>query len=162
MSVRGLELPSRRRRRPSGFSVVEIVLVLATIATLTAIVAPRYATASQSAALDAAARRVVAELEAIRERARASSSVATVQVSTLTSSIRVSGIPTERMLGAASGLILADPPYGVEVSSVSFGGGSTFTFDARGEPNTRGSITLRRGDATRTVSVVGSGAISWK
>jgi len=63
-------MASSPRIRPRAFSLIEVVLVLSLLAVVAAIAIPRYAASLSHYRLDAAARRVAADLALARQRAK--------------------------------------------------------------------------------------------
>src|SRR5688500_3620188 len=80
------------RRQGTGFTLAEMVMVVAITATLAAITIPRYLTALNRYRLDAAARRIAADLTMARLNARDTGTARTVTFATSTDSYDISGM----------------------------------------------------------------------
>ncbi len=148
------------RRRLRAFSLVELVITIAVVGILAAIAVPRFARAQDGAALDAAARRVVAELTAIRERAIVSRTAATVSLAIGRGVMRVNGIETAGLSCAGGGFTIEDAPYGVTVGTVTWDS-SAIAFDAFGASES-GKFTIVRDRQSRTIFVEATGAVRWE
>lgn len=144
---------NHRHRRPisSGFSLIELMLVIGIIAVFSAMAAPRYAGSLYRYRADAAAKRISADITMAQSRARA-----TASSRSLIFSGNTYRIPSERDLAVAANTYAVDlttAPYFVSISTVNFGGAATLTFNGYGVPSAAGSITIRSGPTTRAISV---------
>jgi len=128
----GFRGPSNSPRR--GFSLLELVFVLAIITILSAVAVPKYAAALARYRVDAAAKRVKAELLLARRVARMSGASQVVDISNYQS-------------------ILSEPPYQAVIVSADFDGDEEVVFDGYGVPDSGGTATVQVGVTQRTVVV---------
>lgn len=136
-----------------GFSLVELVLTVMIVGIVAAMAVPRYVGAMNRYHVDAAARRVVADIDHARSQATARSRSRRME-------FRVSGgqiwmlemgtleDPTDKYKTK-----LKDEPYASEMESADFGGDHYLVFDGYGKPDSGGSVVVRRGELVRTISV---------
>ncbi|MGD9689889.1 MAG: Tfp pilus assembly protein FimT/FimU [Phycisphaerales bacterium] len=144
-------LPSRRR---SAFTLVELVLVLSVLAIASAVAVPRYAHAIQRYRLDAAAKRIAADLEYVGAYARAQSAGHSVTFDIPTCGYTSTAAPTGPDRHKASMKIsLGGEPYRVALISASFGGSSTATFNGFGTPAAGGSVLIGAGKEGRRITL---------
>lgn len=137
----------------TGFSLIELSLVLAIMAILAAVAAPRYASAVARYRTDAAARRVAADLNAACADARMTSSSRSVVFNRSTGIYQISGMRELDSSGTAYSVNLSADPYLVSVGTANFGGTAQVTFSAFGAPDNAGSVTVVGGGITRTISL---------
>jgi len=135
----------------SGFSLVELVMVVAIVGVLSAIAIPRYAGTVTRYRLDAAADRMVADLKLARRHATTSSSDVAVTVTATALNIpSIDGIDDATPYHTD----FSAPPYSVKIASVNLtAGGGTVTFNGHGAADTGGTIVLSLGGETRTVTL---------
>ena len=139
--------------RHPGYSLLELVLVLGIMVILAAIAAPRYAGAASRYRAEGAARRIVADLELARTRARTYGSSQTVSFSVGANGYQMPGLPSLKDSSTPYCVTLSDPPYQATLLEVDFGGDETVNFDGWGVPDSGGWVTLRVGDIGRKVSL---------
>lgn len=143
------------RRRSSGFSLVELVLVVAITMILAAIAAPRYGSAAGRYRADLAARRVADDLRLAQAHARLTSASCTVNFTPATEQYQLAGVAS---LDGGAGDYTVDlrtDPYDAGITSADFGGPATVVFSGWGLPNSGGSVVVTAGSETRTVVVDG-------
>ncbi len=144
-----------------GFSLFEVLLVLAIMAIFTAVAAPRYGRASGRYRADLAARRVMADLRLAQSCAKATSSTRTVSFFTATDQYQLSNVSAPDGVPGDYTVVLSGEPYGADLTSVSFNGNSQVIFNGWGLPNKGGTVVLSAGAEQRTVGVDGvTGRIS--
>jgi prepilin-type N-terminal cleavage/methylation domain-containing protein len=134
----------RRRAGQDGFTLIELILVLATVAVVAAMAAPRYAGALANYRSRCAAQRVATDLAAAAAEALAQSSARTVRFDRAAAAYTVNGGAPVR---------LDQEPYRAALVSVDLGGDEAITFDGYGAPDSGGTIVVRSGSFTRSVRV---------
>lgn len=144
----------RRAVVRSGFSMLEVVAVLAIIATMGMIAIPRYGAAVARYRVHAAATRIASELDRIRDRSRRAGEAHTVKF--------VAGKGGMLILRTAdasveSRLQLKTEPYWSIVNQASLGGDSEMVFDGYGVPDSGGTVVVRHGSLGITITIDAAG-----
>ena len=146
--------------RPA-FTLVELVMCMVLMAIFTAIAAPRYAQSIAHYRVDVAARRLAGDLNWARTLARTSSSSQSVVFNTITSTYTLSNISNPDNPSQTYSVNLLGDPYKATLSSASFNGSTTLSFDGFGTPSATGTAVLTCGSATKTITVnADDGAVS--
>jgi prepilin-type N-terminal cleavage/methylation domain-containing protein len=136
-----------------GFSLFELVLVLAIIATITAIAAPRYQRSLSRYRADLAARRIVQDLELAQATARAKSAALTVRIRQGEDDVQLidtAGLDPHESTYRTK---LFEPPYQADITASTFNGDDSLIFDGWGMPDSGGTAVLTVGSETRTITV---------
>ena len=148
---------SHRRR---GYSLVELVMVMALIAIIAALAAPRWVKATQHYAADLAAQRVAGDIALAQSRANFSSTSVTISFAT-PGRYQISGMSDPNKPSQTYTVDLTASPYTAALSNINFGGTTSLTFDGYGVPKQSGSLLVSVAGWSRTVSVDGtSGKVS--
>jgi prepilin-type N-terminal cleavage/methylation domain-containing protein len=147
--------------RAPAFTLVELVLVLAIAGLAAALAAPRYAAALSRYRVEAAARRVAADLQFAQAKARATGTKRAIRFNRDSNSYTLSGESGLSAPGSGYVVDLSLDPYRSSIATVSFAGAGSLVFNGFGVPGSAGFVTVRCGKETRTVSVdSGSGFTS--
>jgi type II secretion system protein H len=148
-------------RGRSGFSLIELVLVVVIVAVFAAMAIPRYTGARERYQVDLAARRVSADLQLAQLRARASGQSRTLTFTRSSSSYQLSGESDLSRPASAYIVQLTAEPYRSSIGTVNFSNAATLSFNGWGVPSAGGSLTVQSGGLTRTVSVnANTGAVT--
>jgi type II secretion system protein H len=141
--------------RSSGFSLFELVLVLAIMGIMAAIASPRYARSLARYRVDMAARRIAADITLAQARARNTSGSQTITFDTTAEQYSIVGMADPDNRATNYVVNLSEEPYLATLGTVNFNGSSTLTFNGYGDPASSGSITVSTGDTTKTITVSG-------
>lgn len=128
------------------------------MAIISALAVPRFAGFLAEQRLDAAGRRIVTDIALAKRHSKHNSAALPVTFSSVSDTYTVSGLSDPDHPSASYVVRLGEEPYGVDVVSADFGGDAELRFDGYGTPDSGGTVVLRVGTRTRTVSVeAGSG-----
>ena len=139
-------------RRQPALSMTEMVAVMAIIAILAAIATPRVADALARRRADAAARRIVADLDLAQRHARITSTEQAVKFKPTPNTYTVGDLDDPEHPGEDYVVSLADEPYRADIVSATFSSNEV-RFDGYGVPNEGGSIIIQVGNHQKTVAV---------
>jgi prepilin-type N-terminal cleavage/methylation domain-containing protein len=144
---------SRRLRRPAGFSLIELTLVVALLAVLAAIAIPRVSETLTRQRVEEAATRIVNDINLAQQQARLASATRRVIFDTAGDSYRLPEMADPDHLGTTYVTRLGAAPYEVSVASVSFGGDRTLIFNGYGQPDSGGTVEIAQGGYQAVVAV---------
>jgi prepilin-type N-terminal cleavage/methylation domain-containing protein len=139
--------------RPQGYSLIELVLMLAIIGILAAIAGPRYANSLTLYHVSAAANRIAGDLNLARWQAKISSSGQTVVYSVASNSYSLPGMAAPPGQSSPYTVGLATDPYDSTLLTATFGASSTMSYDRFGQPASGGSVTVQCGAFIKTVTI---------
>lgn len=145
----------KAQRTRDGFTAVELIIVALIFAILAAAAVPKYADSLNRFRVDAAARRIAADLATAQARARANSSNQTI-VFTLPpqgSQYQIVGMKDPDGLASTYTVNLAASPYLATLVSASFGGDATLIYSGYGIPDSAGTIVVKAGTYTKTLTI---------
>ena len=157
-SIEGQPRLKRRTPRPSSadaFSLVELVLVTTIIGIIAAVAVPRYANSLTRYRAEAAARRVVADLELAAAQARTTSTLLSVVFDAGADRYQIPGL--DHFLGGSPQgftiytVPLSEAPYHAKLLSADFSGDAKLNFNGFGEANASGNVVVAVGRTKRTV-----------
>lgn len=131
---------------------MELLVVLAIVALLGGIAAPRYASSLAHYRADVAARRVAADLALAQVHARMTSVTQTVTFNTAAQSYQLSNLSGLDAGASAYVVQLNAEPYRCTFASVSFSG-NQISFNNYGVPSTGGTVVVQAGNWQKTLTI---------
>lgn len=153
-------IPTTPAQTPrSAFSLVEMVMVVVLLGVLAGVAAPRYAAFLREQRLNAAENRIRSDLALAQRRARYLQTAQTMRFHPGTHRYTLDGMTDPDKSGVYT-VRLGEDPYGVTLVSADLGGDANLVFDAQGTPDTGGTIVIRLGSQTRTISF-GTSVVPW-
>jgi prepilin-type N-terminal cleavage/methylation domain-containing protein len=146
--------PAESRRHLRAFTLFELLIVMLIISIAAAVAVPRYASSVGRYRAESAARRIAADLNLARAKAKAASSTRNVSFNTTTGTYTLAGLRDIDHAAAPYTVNLAGAPYYVTIAYADFGGAPQVQFDMYGGVLWGGTVKVRTGDFERTVTLV--------
>jgi type IV fimbrial biogenesis protein FimT len=143
----------RRSSNERGFTLVDMAMTILIIGILMASAAPKFAASVKRTQLDAAGKKLKADLTFARQRAINRSASQTVQFPTGTNSYTLLGLANPDRPSQTYAINLSQEPFRTTISSATVGGDQEIVFDRFGRPDSAGTITLSAGGNASTVSI---------
>lgn len=148
------------RKSQSGFSLVEVVIVMLVLGILSATVAPRYLEAITKYRVEAVSRRIVADLKLAQRESQRTSTAKFVTFDLIKNNYIMSGISDLDRPGKDYSFELGQSAYQVNMISVDFEGAKTLSFDIYGRPSAAGTVVVNSSNETQLIQVDADGNIS--
>ncbi|MDP7637622.1 MAG: GspH/FimT family protein [Phycisphaerae bacterium] len=145
--------PVATNRRPWGFTLLEICIVLAIMAIVAAIAAPRYGNAVARYQAEVAARRIVADLSFARDRARASGANQVVIFSPDMNEYQIPGVVDLKDSSPNYTVRLSGDPYNAQLVSADFEGSNSVIFNGYDVPSSGGAVVVKTPLLYKTVVI---------
>lgn len=153
----------RSMRHLAAFSLIELVMVLVIVAIVAAIAVPRYFNAIARYRADAAAGRIVADLELARASARTAGLSRTVTFDLAAGAMTISDVTPLNRIGLTYRTDFTAEPYRATLIAADFNGDAILIFDGFGQADSAGTITVRCASHQRTITLdptTGEGTIT--
>lgn len=143
-----------------GFTLIDLTLTVLILGIVAAAAAPRFSGALLFYQVDAAARRIEADINYVRTYARFTNQACSLTFSATSPTYTTTGVPHTNNSGRAYDVDLAALGYPVTLQA-NFDGGRSVTFNPSGNPQvgsplvglTSGTITISSGVQTRTIII---------
>jgi len=170
MRMMGMRMMGMRMTGRGGYTMIEVVVVMLVMGILAAVAAPRYSSSTARFRAEAAARRVVADINFVRTRAMMKGSVAEGWISFFpdTEEYKMSATPNPDRPNSEYWVDLTKTAYPAEILSVlftnsaGFSGNGIVQFDMYGTPlvgnapqapMSSSAIVVASGRVTRVVAI---------
>lgn len=137
-----------------GFTLIELVTVVAIIAITAAIAIPRFGNSLARIRVERAAHRITSDLSLAQQHARATSASQPVQFQC--GDDNCYALPGVRDIDHSTAkyqVNLSESPYGATLVAAKFGGDAEIIFDGYGMPDSGGSIVVQVADHLRMITI---------
>ncbi len=153
--------PPQGHGRACAFSLLELLIVLVVLSVMAGIAVPRFAAASTTRRLDAAALRVLNDIALAQSAARAASTQREMRFVPASRSYSLVSVARGDGRSGDYAVNLGGDPYGVTTLTADFAGTSVLAFDGYGQPTNGGTVRLTLAGRTVAITVAAkSGALS--
>lgn len=140
------------RRR--AFTIIELVIVILITSVLAAVTAPAFMDSLVFHRVESAARRVKADIEYQRQRARLTSTAQSITFSS--GSYTLNGTKSLNHPAGTYAVNLKESPYSLDSAAVNFSNTQVLAFDGYGTPSSGGTVVLTAKNHQCTVTVNGT------
>ncbi len=130
-----------------------MLVVLLIIGIVAAAATPRFSAALSARRVEAAARRIAADLEAARTTARMTSQQQSITFDVANQRYTLAGMANMDQPGKTYTVSLSGGIYSSSFSSVSLGGDATLVFNGYGIPDSGGTIVVQSGGSTKKITI---------
>ena len=151
--------PTVRTHR-SGFTLIELTIVVLIVGILASVAAPRYLETLANYRADATVKRIVADLQLAKRRAQQTSTSQTMAFYVADNRYEIAGISDLDRSSKVYENRFGEGVSQAKLVSADFGGSSTLVFDIYGQPSSAGTIVFNAGSSDLTIELKASGRIN--
>lgn len=144
---------ARKNLPRRAYTFVELLIVVLIISILAAAGAPKFAQSISRFRVEAVVQRIAGDVKYARRIAQRTSTPVTINFDVTNNKYTLSGVSNINRLDQVFEFSLADSQYGCVLVSATFDGDSSLTFNIHGQPNHDGTVVVRCGDITRTITI---------
>jgi len=138
--------------RPRAFTIIELVIVVMIMSIFAAVTAPAFMDSLLFHRVETAARRVKADIDYTRQRARLTSTAQSITF-TAAGTYTISGAKSLQKSTLAYTVDLKKSPYSLDSATANFSNVLVLTFDGYGTPTSGGTVVLKAKTHQCTVTV---------
>ena len=151
---------SALRGQRNAFTLIELTIVLLIVAIMAAVAAPKYSQSLASFRLKAITQRIAGDIRHARRLAQQNSAPQTIVFDVPTNSYSLVGVTHTDHRSQTYQFFLASTEYECELVSANFNGSALLTFNVYGRPANTGSLVVRCGAISQTLTVDEVGQVS--
>ena len=144
---------NRQPKRPRGYTLVELVIVVLILGILAAAGAPKFVNALNYHRADAAARGIVLAIHTVRSAARTASTQKSIAFNVADNSFTITGVANPDHPTQVNKVKLSGNTYRTKLTSANLGGDGTLIVNGFGIPDSGGTIVVATGNQSRTIIV---------
>lgn len=148
-----LENLFHQRQLRAAFTVIELLLVMIIVSIVGLMVAPRFANSLSEQHVDAAARRMAADLALAQRRAKFTSTSQIITFDVAGDRYALAGVADPDHPSRSYAVNLDTDPYQSVIVSADFGGTAAVTFNGYGIPDSAGTLVVRAGGHHKTLTL---------
>ncbi len=137
--------------RTSAFTLVELVLVVVILGTITSIALPRYSQFITRQRIEGASRRLQNDLDYARRRARITGTTVTVAFDATNNTYQIVGVANPLKPGTPYVVDLTGDAYQSDILWADFAGLPNVSFDPFGDASANGIVRLQTGAVQKSV-----------
>ena len=142
-----------------GVSLLDLTISVMIVAVITGIAVPRFSSVTQAYSADAAAQRMVSDLERARRRARTTGTSETIAFDVDGDRYTFSSVASLESSGVPYTVELGQSPYSADLVKVAFDSETSLTFNGFGVPASSGAMVIAVGRERREVTVDASSGL---
>ncbi len=150
---RDFNCSARRKPRTSGYTFVELSVVLLIMSILASISTMALSNSKNRFRADVAARGIVSAIDTVRTSARTTSATCRIQFSVTGNSYTLVGVANPNQSGQSYVVNLNGNVYQATLQSASLGADTELIFSGFGVPDSGGTIQVAVDTQTRTITV---------
>ncbi|MEM6798855.1 MAG: GspH/FimT family pseudopilin [Planctomycetota bacterium] len=139
------------RRR--AYTLVELAIVVLVLGILAGVAAPKYVDSLAYFRVEAAAKRIAADMQYARRQAIQTATAQPIAFDTLLDEYTLTNSADIDHAGVVYVVHLEDEGYPADITAADFGGDANVSFDHEGVADSAGSVTVMSGGHARTVTI---------
>jgi prepilin-type N-terminal cleavage/methylation domain-containing protein len=144
---------NKRHTTRAGFSLLELTMAVIIMSTLSGIAIPRFASSIANQRANATAQRILNDIARAQRAAKFTSAAKTLSFNPPQNRYQIDGMKDLDHPSQTYIIRLGESPYQATILSASFGGDTDLIFNGFGIPDSGGTVSIKVGPYTKTITV---------
>lgn len=141
------------RRQRAGLTLLDVVITVLLMAIVATVAQGRFSRSLARWQASFLAQRIAADIESVRQAARATSTSKSITFDTVNKTYTLAGVPNPDRKSATFVVSMTGYAPAAAFGTVNLGGDTTLSFNGFGYPDSGGTIVVIVGESTSTVTV---------